>query len=79
MSFKTDDLFLAAYLVAGGHSEYRGVSGAGNGKKAVILTPEPPTDKINHYYSGEAASSLLAFSEAYKRLLASLRNTPVTV
>ncbi len=79
MVFRTDDLFLAAFLIASGHSQFDGVAPSGNGRKAIALEPEPTTDIINSFYGGKAELSALAYSEAYKRLLTSMRNTPITV
>ena len=69
-SFVTQDLHLAAYLLATGKAKLQSVVDGNSWKKTFELNPHPSDESISDFYSGAAQVSALRYSESLRSLKA---------
>ena len=67
--YRTTDIYLASYLIAGKHTGLSGIESTGDKRKTFVLTPAPSQEQIQSFYSRHEASRIVA-----RDVLEELRN-----
>lgn len=65
--FETSDMYLAAYLLASGHS-LASVDGRNPRRVVFVVTPFPDPDELAAYAGGKATVNVQAYISAERRL-----------
>jgi|CXWL01.1.fsa_nt_gi hypothetical protein len=66
--YKTFDLVLATYLIAGDVSKLIDIRSNGDGRKLFCFTPAPSKEQLIEFYSGLATVSAKKFAETFATL-----------
>jgi hypothetical protein len=72
--YLTEDLHLAAYLIASGKADLREIVGNSYWKKSFKLFPSPSEKELSEFYTGLAKVSAIRLCETLRSLKAALRN-----
>ena len=67
--FRTTDIYLSAYLIAGKFAVLSRIEPSGARRKTFVLSPSPSQDTIQSFYSKDESSRIIALD-----LLSELRN-----
>ena len=67
--YRTTDIYLSAYLIAGRHAGLVRVEPSGDRRKTFVLSPCPNLDIIQAFYSGNESSRVVA-----REVMEELRN-----
>ena len=66
--YKTFDLVLATYLIAGDVSKLIDIRSNGDGRKLFCFTPAPSKEQLIEFYAGTAQVSARKFAEVFATL-----------
>ncbi len=72
-TFQTEDLHLAAYLIASGKSRLQAILNGDSWKKSFELSPPPNDGDIAGYYTGNAEVSALRLCEQLRSLKTAIK------
>ena len=67
--FRTTDIYLSAYLIAGKFAVLSRIEPSGARRKTFVLSPSPSQDTIQSFYSKDETSKIIALE-----VLGELRN-----
>ncbi len=68
-AYRTFDIVLATYLIAGDFSKLVDISANGaDGRKLFCFNPAPTKEQLIRFYSGEAVVSARRFAETFASL-----------
>ena len=67
--YRTSDIYLSAYLIAGKFAELAGIESSGTRRKTFVLFPAPSQEQIQSFYSRSDGSRIIA-----RDVLEELRN-----
>jgi hypothetical protein len=74
-SYKTNDIYLASYLISSGKCLLEKIEELNGWRKAFVLVPEPTDQDISSFYSGSGTVSALRICGELRSLKAACLNS----